>query len=99
MNIGDVYNDRYTIEKKLGWGHFSTVWLSSDATKQPSDPHYLVALKIQKSASQYTEAAKDEIKLLTQIKEADPEGKHFVVSLLEHFSLHGPHGKRILLPT
>jgi serine/threonine protein kinase len=21
---------RYLIEKKLGWGHFSTVWLASD---------------------------------------------------------------------
>ena len=30
VKIGDVYNDRYTIEKKLGWGHFSTVWLASD---------------------------------------------------------------------
>jgi serine/threonine-protein kinase SRPK3 len=31
VNIGDVYNERYTVEKKLGWGHFSTVWLASDS--------------------------------------------------------------------
>ena len=30
VKIGDVYNGRYVIEKKLGWGHFSTVWLASD---------------------------------------------------------------------
>jgi serine/threonine protein kinase len=97
VQIGDVYHDRYTVEKKLGWGHFSTVWLASDNTKQPGDEHYLVALKIQKSASQYTEAAKDEIELLTQIANADPGGNHFVVQLLHFFSIYGPHGKHMCL--
>ena len=28
---GDMYNNgRYTVLRKLGWGHFSTVWLSWD---------------------------------------------------------------------
>lgn len=28
VRIGDVYGpgERYTIVRKLGWGHFSTVW-------------------------------------------------------------------------
>lgn len=30
VKIGDVYNNKYVVEKKLGWGHFSTVWLASD---------------------------------------------------------------------
>lgn len=30
VKIGDRYNERYRIERKLGWGHFSTVWLASD---------------------------------------------------------------------
>lgn len=30
VNIGDIYNDRYRVEAKLGWGHFSTVWLATD---------------------------------------------------------------------
>lgn len=30
VKIGDIYHQRYTIERKLGWGHFSTVWLASD---------------------------------------------------------------------
>ena len=30
MFIGDEYNNRYIIERKLGWGHFSTVWLATD---------------------------------------------------------------------
>jgi hypothetical protein len=30
IKIGDVYNSRYQIIRKLGWGHFSTVWLCWD---------------------------------------------------------------------
>ena len=30
VNIGDVYNGRYTVLRKVGWGHFSTVWLCWD---------------------------------------------------------------------
>ena len=31
VNIGDEFsNGRYVIVRKLGWGHFSTVWLARD---------------------------------------------------------------------
>lgn len=31
VKIGDVFhNGTYVVERKLGWGHFSTVWLSWD---------------------------------------------------------------------
>jgi hypothetical protein len=30
VSIGDVFKSRYTVESKLGWGHFSTVWLALD---------------------------------------------------------------------
>jgi hypothetical protein len=38
VRIGDIYgpNDRYEIVRKLGWGHFSTVWCAS-----PSSPSFL----------------------------------------------------------
>lgn len=54
--------DRYLIIQKLGWGHFSTVWLAKDT-------HYntYVALKIQRSASHYLEAAFDEVEILDQV--------------------------------
>jgi serine/threonine-protein kinase SRPK3 len=38
--------------QKLGWGHFSTVWLAKDFKF-----HTYVAIKIQKSAPHYMEAA------------------------------------------
>jgi len=31
VRIGDAFNDgRYVVQSKLGWGHFSTVWLAWD---------------------------------------------------------------------
>lgn len=30
VKIGDVFGSRYHIIRKLGWGHFSTVWLCWD---------------------------------------------------------------------
>lgn len=47
VNIGDKFSEgRYTILRKLGWGHFSTVWLARDDMLKK-----FVALKIVKSAN------------------------------------------------
>jgi len=46
----------------LGWGHFSTVWLAKDLKHNT-----FVALKIQKSAQNYIEAAFDEVEILEQV--------------------------------
>ena len=50
------------------------------------------ALKVQRSAQHYTEAAKDEIEILKQLKSADPSGAEFVVQLLDNFVHTGPNG-------
>ena len=58
VRVGDTYKDgRYVVLEKLGWGHFSTCWLCDDTATGAK-----VALKVQKSAQHYTEAAMDEIK-------------------------------------
>ena len=64
---------RYVVIKKLGWGHFSTVWMVKDRRVVASpmkssggkdQPPPFFALKVQKSAEHYTEAAMDEVELL-----------------------------------
>lgn len=51
--------------KKLGWGHFSTVWMVKDRKAQTAGRGtHFYALKVQKSAEHYTEAAMDEVELL-----------------------------------
>eukprot|EP00816_Leptocylindrus_hargravesii_P000267 CAMPEP_0196828266 /NCGR_PEP_ID=MMETSP1362-20130617/94587_1 /TAXON_ID=163516 /ORGANISM="Leptocylindrus danicus, Strain CCMP1856" /LENGTH=1110 /DNA_ID=CAMNT_0042208939 /DNA_START=165 /DNA_END=3498 /DNA_ORIENTATION=+ len=62
VKIGEVYNQRYIVVKKLGWGHFSTVWMVRD--KEATDNDKFLALKVQKSADHYTDAAMDEVQLL-----------------------------------
>lgn len=87
-----MYHDHLLVIKKLGWGHFSTVWLAKDlnydkkidtttttgtksidvstsssrSNRNTWKPEF-VALKVQKSAENYTEAAQDEVALLSMV--------------------------------
>lgn len=95
VQVGEQYKDgKYTIVRKLGWGHFSTVWLSKDNT---NGKH--VALKVVRSAAHYTETALDEIKLLNKVVEANKQhpGRAHVVSLLDSFNHKGPHGMHVCM--
>jgi serine/threonine-protein kinase SRPK3 len=95
VQIGEKYKDgKYTVVRKLGWGHFSTVWLSRD---NANGKH--VALKVVRSAAHYTETAIDEIKLLNKIVQAKPDhpGRKHVVSLLDSFEHKGPNGTHVCM--
>lgn len=113
VQIGDTFSDgRYIVVRKLGWGHFSTVWLAKD-TKM--NRH--VALKIVKSAPRYTETAIDEIKLLQRLitsstppvapSPSNPSpppspshthsGRSHVISFLDHFRHKGPNGTHVCM--
>ena len=56
-----------------------------------------VALKVQKSAQHYTEAAQDEITILKQIADGDPDDCRGVVKLLDHFKHTGPNGTHVCM--
>ncbi|GAM88091.1 hypothetical protein ANO11243_061220 [Dothideomycetidae sp. 11243] len=95
VQVGEEYNGgKYTVVRKLGWGHFSTVWLSRDNT---TGKH--VALKVVRSAAHYTETALDEIKLLNKVVQAniDHPGRKHVVSLLDSFNHKGPNGVHVCM--
>lgn len=48
VKVGDLYNGKYHVIRKLGWGHFSTVWLAwdiqYDALFTPYNEHTLLFL-------------------------------------------------------
>ncbi|XP_068319569.1 uncharacterized protein [Pyrus communis] len=56
-----------------------------------------VALKVQKSYDHYTEAAMDEITILKQIAEGDPDDKKCMVKHLYHFKHSGPNGQQVCM--
>jgi len=108
--VGEMYNGRYKVIAKLGWGHFSTVWLCEDLNHQR-----FVAMKVQKSAPHYSEAAYDEIELLAEAAkrgtmpewEATQTGplqglfptRPFtgVVTLIDYFEHYGVNGKHVCM--
>ena len=92
VKIGEKFKEgRYTVYSKVGWGHFSTVWKAKD-----SRTGQFVALKVVRSASQYTDEARDEIRFLNKLALADPKRECCCMHLLDHFRHLGPHGVRLL---
>ena len=87
--IGDTLG-KYTVVRKLGWGHFSTVWLCKGEKSH-------VALKVMKSAKKYTETAKDELKLLKKVSQTAANFEVNVVCLVDDFRHFGPNGTHICI--
>uniref|UniRef100_A0A8C6LSJ1 non-specific serine/threonine protein kinase n=1 Tax=Nothobranchius furzeri TaxID=105023 RepID=A0A8C6LSJ1_NOTFU len=94
VKIGDLFNGRYHVIRKLGWGHFSTVWLAWDIQEKS-----FVAMKVVKSAEHYTETALDEIKLLKSVRNTDPRdpSREKVVQLLDDFKISGMNGTHVCM--
>ncbi|CAG7721142.1 unnamed protein product [Allacma fusca] len=94
VKIGDLFHARYHVVRKLGWGHFSTVWLCWDL-----QAHRYVALKVVKSAPHYTDTALDEIKLLKCVREADlsDPNREKTVQLLDDFKITGVNGTHVCM--
>ncbi|XP_044068249.1 SRSF protein kinase 1a isoform X1 [Siniperca chuatsi] len=94
VKVGDLYNGKYHVIRKLGWGHFSTVWLAWDIQVKR-----FVAMKVVKSAEHYTETAVDEIKLLRSVRNSDPNdpNREMVVQLLDDFKISGVNGTHVCM--
>ncbi|GAB2282901.1 hypothetical protein Dimus_017436 [Dionaea muscipula] len=91
VRIGDSFNGgRYIAQRKLGWGQFSTVWLAYDTLTSS-----FVALKIQKSAPQFAQAALHEIEVLSSVADGDASNSKCVVRLIDHFKHVGPNGQHL----
>ncbi|XP_050314843.1 SRSF protein kinase 3-like, partial [Anthonomus grandis grandis] len=91
INTGDVLRNQYKVCRKLGWGHFSTVWLCKNLYE--NGPRY-VALKICKSAPMFTAVANDEIRLLqeTRTNNLNHVGYSHIVQMVDTFKLISENG-------
>lgn len=101
VTVGDSFKaGRYVVLKKLGWGHFSTVWLARDNLNNNTNNRE-VALKIVKSERHYTEAALDEIKLLEAVARLPTTDNNLsdipIVLLLDHFQVTGTNGTHVCM--
>lgn len=94
VKIGDLFLNRYHVTRKLGWGHFSTVWLCWDL-----EDKRFVALKVVKSATHFTETALDEIKILKAVRDSDPTDpkRNKTVQLLNDFKITGVNGTHVCM--
>ncbi|KAH8396379.1 hypothetical protein KR222_009533 [Zaprionus bogoriensis] len=86
--IGDCFAERYYALDKLGWGHYSTVWLCYDAREER-----YCAVKIIRSSIVFTHAAQQEVQLLHHLaKFASHPLRERVVSMRNDFQLNGSNG-------
>lgn len=97
VQTGDLFENRYQVLRKIGWGQFSTVWLCLDVMTKTH-----VALKISKSALFYSDAAASEMNTLLHIDEKIKSGllltpRSYIVSLLNTFTHRGPNGRHFVL--
>ncbi|KAL3291648.1 serine/threonine-protein kinase SRPK3 [Colletotrichum asianum] len=85
VHLGDVFNGRYQVLRKLGNGPLSTVWLAHDL----SDERY-VALKIEAANRQKSSELLIQTQLAARISE-NPRSD-CIVRLLNSFYHQGPNG-------
>lgn len=91
VQIGEVFQDRYRVIGKLGYGSASTVWLCHDLE---NDKGY-VALKVYINRSKVHR----ELPIYTHIKSMNSEhaGLDCLRKLLDSFEITGPNGNNICL--
>ncbi|KAG8423042.1 hypothetical protein J3459_009840 [Metarhizium acridum] len=86
--LGEIFNSRYRIVAKLGFGTASTVWLCRDLRKE----HSLLTLKVcttQKSANVNNELA---VSRHLRSVEGEHPGRGILRLTLDDFQVAGPHG-------
>lgn len=88
VSVGDSFQQRYFAISKLGWGHYSTVWLCYDTVR-----NCYCAVKLVKSAELYAESARHEIRLLRHISQLSWHPlRERLVNMTDSFSTSGVNG-------
>ncbi|KAI0868182.1 serine/threonine protein kinase [Hypoxylon argillaceum] len=97
--IGDVYNHRYEIIDKIGYGVYSTVWVVKDLQNIDSDRRKYLALKVLSGICYHTGYDVFEREILAHLRDGDREafGYKHICHLLDDFEHEGPNGKHVCL--
>ncbi|KAH8928707.1 kinase-like protein [Atractiella rhizophila] len=92
MAIGQVFNQKYEVVSKLGWGRFSTVWLVKDATRNTFS-----ALKVLRASCTDDPHGLNELEMLTICRGSNPaaKGYGYLLHLKDHFRVEGPNGTHV----
>ncbi|EEQ28042.1 putative non-specific serine/threonine protein kinase [Microsporum canis] len=88
-HIGDVFNSRYQIVGKLGYGAYSTVWLCRDLVE-----HSYSALKISTQLQKYPKKGRAELSIYEHLCEVNSHhpGQRYIRELYDSFEIAGPNG-------
>ncbi|TDL19982.1 CMGC/SRPK protein kinase [Rickenella mellea] len=93
VRIGDIFQDRYQVVGKLGYGASSTVWLARDLSYRRH-----VALKLFIHSKSMGSQLDNELNMYKRIEKATKRrprhsGRSAVRSLLDSFDVDGPDGQ------
>ncbi|KAL7917591.1 kinase-like domain-containing protein [Trichoderma austrokoningii] len=97
--IGDIFNDRYKILSKIGYGRYSTVWLVRDLQAN-NIQHEFRALKILRAEVYGGEHDIFEREILNHFrsgKDRDLLGFKYICHLISDFEHKGPNGTHVCL--
>lgn len=98
VSISHIIDDRYQVVRKIGFGHFSTVWLCWD-NRTPAHAPEFRALKVSKSEKVFADATLSEIDILSRISDAAPThgSKDYVCGILDHFVFESENGRHMCM--
>lgn len=91
LKTGEIFQHRYSVIGKLGYGTASTVWLCHELSKE----HACVALKLYTNCPR----AHRELPVYSHINSIRSQhgGHNYIRRLFDSFEVSGPHGKHTCL--
>ncbi|KAJ5542475.1 hypothetical protein N7535_004896, partial [Penicillium sp. DV-2018c] len=92
VRLGEVFQNRYQIIAKLGFGVSSTIWLARDLKD-----HQYVTLKLYVHTSLVHRELPVYHHLAHRMGESSHRGQGNIRRLLDSFEITGPHGKHVVL--
>ncbi|KAJ9257019.1 hypothetical protein DTO195F2_5698 [Paecilomyces variotii] len=96
---GDVFNDRYKMVVKMGWGGSSTVWLARDTKRNIFQRSRFVAVKVHNSSQGSSDEAVGERNLEQYIARKNPlhRGHAFIRTHIDAFEVPGLSRRHLCL--